>query len=118
MKENVTLSQLKEVANKYSLQIHPWSWTSTFDLKIHNGDVGLPLARVVYSGDLIMNIVMPIKYVLCFFDEFNYKPICTDGWLEIKTLSEFEKHTKELIEYFKKCLVEQRKDFLEKDFDD
>ena len=117
MKENVTISQLEEIATKYSLQIHPWSWTSTFDLKIHNGDVGLPLARVVYSGDLIMTIVMPVKYVLGFFDGLNYKPICTDGCFEIKTLSEFEKHTNELIEYFKKCLVEQRKDFLEKDFD-
>lgn len=115
MKENITISQIEELANKYSLQIKLWCWTSTFDLKIHNG--GLPLARVVYAGDLIMSIVMPVKYILGFFDGFNYKPICTDGWFEIKTLAEFEKHTKKLIEYYKKCLVEQRKDFLEKDFD-
>lgn len=115
MKENVTISQLKELATKYSLQINHWGWTTAFDLKIHNG--GLLLARVAYIGDVITNINMPVKYVLCFFDGFNYKPICTDGLFEIKTLAEFEKHTKELIEYYKKCLVEQRKDFLEKDFD-
>ena len=116
MKENVTLSQLKELANKYSLQIHHWGWTARFDLKIHNG--GLLLARVDYIVDVITNITMPVKYVLYFSNEFKCKHICTDGWLEIKTLSEFEKHTKELIENFKKCLVEQRKDFLENDFDD
>lgn len=115
MKENVTISQLEDVANKYSLQIHHWGWTSRFDLKIHNG--GLLLARVDYDGDLIMNIKMPEKYELHFSNEIKRKNICTDGWLDIKTLAKFEKHTKELIENFKKCLVEQRKDFLEKDFD-
>lgn len=115
MKENVTISQLEDVANKYSLQIHHWGWTTRFDLKIHNG--GLLLAMVDYIGDLITNITMPVKYVLYFSDEFKCKNICTDGWLDIRTLAKFEKHTKELIEYFKKCLVEQRKDFLEKDFD-
>lgn len=117
MKENVTISQLEELANKYSLQIHHWGWTTRFDLKIHNG--GLLLARVDYyeNSDLIMNIRMPVKYLLYFSDEFKCKHICTDGWIDIKTLAKFEKHTKELIEYFKKCLVEQRKDFLEKDFD-
>ena len=36
MKENVTISQLEDVANKYSLQIHHWGWTTRFDLKIHS----------------------------------------------------------------------------------
>lgn len=115
MKEDITISQLEELANKYSLQIHHWGWTTRFDLKIHN--CGLLLARVDYYGDLIVAIKMPEKYELYFSNEFKCKNICTDGWLEIKTLAKFEKHTKELIEYFKKCLVEQRKDFLEKDFD-
>src|SRR5574344_606499 len=114
MKENVTISQLKESANKYSLQIKHWSLTTRFDLKIHNG--GLLLARVDYDGDLIMDIMMPQKYELHYFIGFKYRNICTDGWLKINDLAKFEKHTKELIENFKKCLVEQRKDFLENDF--
>lgn len=113
MKEDITISQLEDVANKYSLQIHHWG--CYFDLKIHNG--GLLLAKVDCIGDLILNITMPEKYELYFSNEFKCKNICTNGWLEIKTLAKFEKHTKELIEYFKKCLVEQRKDFLDKDFD-
>ena len=111
------ISQIEELANKYSLQIHHWGWTTRFDLKIHNG--GLLLARVDYveNGDLITNIKMPEKYELYFSDKFKYKNICTDGWIDVKTLDKFEKQTKKLIEYFKKCLVEQRKDFLENDFD-
>lgn len=115
MKENVTISQLEELATKYSLQIKHWGWTTRFDLKIHSG--GLLLARVDYIGDLITNINMPVKYVLYFSNEFKCKHIFTDGWIDVLTLNDFEKHTKELIENFKKCLVEQRKDFLEKDFD-
>ena len=82
-----------------------------------NDNGGLLLARVDYIGDLITNINMPVKYVLYFSNEFKCKHICTDGWIDVLTLNTFEKHTKKLIEYFKKCLVEQRKDFLEKDFD-
>lgn len=115
MKENITISQLEELANKYSLQIHHWGWTTRFDLKIHNG--GLLLARVDYVDDLIMNIKMPEEYELYFSTEFNCKNICTNGWVDVKTLAKFEKQTKKLIENFKKCLVEQRKAYLEKDFD-
>lgn len=115
MTEDVTISQLEDVANKYSLQIHHWGWTTRFDLKIHNG--GLLLARVYYIGDLITNITMPVKYELYFSNEFKCKNICTYGWIDVLSLNNFEKHTKKLIESFKKCLVEQRKDFLEKDFE-
>lgn len=115
MKENVTISQLEEMSNKYSLHIHHWGWTTRFDLKIHNG--GLLLARVDYGGDLIMDIKMPVKYELYFSNEFNRENIRTNGWLDIKTLAQFEKQTKKLIEEFKKCLVKLRKDFLETDFD-
>lgn len=83
MKENVTISQLEDVANKYSLQIHHWGWTTRFD----NG--GLLLARVDYIGDLITNITMPVKY-----NEFK----CTDGWIDVLSLNNFEKHTKKLID--------------------
>ena len=112
MKENVTLSQLEEIATKYSLQIHHLGWTTIFDLKIDSG--GLLLARIVYNqvDDSIMNIQMPNSYILSFRGRY----IMTEGWVTIRTLANFEKHTKELIENFKKCLVEQRKDFLEKDF--
>lgn len=112
MKENVTLSQLEEIATKYSLQIHHLGWTTIFDLKIDSG--GLLLARINYNqvDDSIMNIQMPNSYILSFRGRY----IMTEGWVTILTLNTFEKHTKKLIEYFKKCLVEQRKDFLEKDF--
>jgi hypothetical protein len=116
MIENVTISQLEEIATKYSLQIHHWGWTTRFDLKIDSG--GLLLARIDYSqaDDIIMNIQMPNSYMLSFRgDKMRY--IMTEGWVTIQSLNDFEKHTKELIENFKKCLVEQRKDFLEKDFD-
>lgn len=115
MKENITISQIEELSNKYSLHIHPWDGCKTFDLKIHNG--GLLLASVSYVDDLITEIRMPVKYELYFSNEFNCKNICTNGWINVKTLARFEKQTKKLIESFKKCLVEQRKDFLEKDFD-
>ena len=74
-------------------------------------------SKKINIGDLITKINMPVKYVLYFSNEFNCKNICTDGWIDIETLTNFEKHTKKLIETFKKCLVEQRKYFLEKDFD-
>lgn len=85
MKENVTISQLEELATKYSLQIKHWGWTTRFDLKIHNG--GLLLARVDYIGDLITNIIMPEKYVLYFSNEFKCKRICTDGWIDVLSLN-------------------------------
>lgn len=115
MKENITISQLEEMSNKYSLHIHPWGWTQTFDLKIHNG--GLLLARVNFYNDLIVAIRMPEKYELHFSNTLNRENICTNGWVDVKTLAQFEKQTKKLIEEFKKCLVKQRKDFLETDFD-
>ena len=116
MKENITISQLEEMANKYSLQIHPWGWTTRFDLKIDSG--GLLLARIDYNqtNDSIMNIQMPNSYMLSLRCE-KMRCIMAVGWVTIQTLNAFEKQTKKLIENFKKCLVEQRKDFLEKDFD-
>lgn len=115
MKENITLSQLEELSNKYGLLIHYWGWTKTFDLKIHNG--GLLLARVNFDNDLIAAIRMPVKYELHFSDTLNRENICTNGWVDVETLVQFENQTKKLIENFKKCLVKLRKDFLETDFD-
>ena len=115
MKENITISQLEEMSNKYGLHIHPWSWCKTFDLKIHNG--GLLLARVNFDNDLIVAIRMPDKYGVFYSDVFNRENIGTSGWIDVTTLAQFEKQTKKLIEEFKKCLVKLRKDFLEKDFD-
>ena len=116
MKENLFLSQFEELANKYSLQIHHWGWTTRFDLKLDGG--GLLLARIDYNqtDDSIMNVQMPDRYVLSFRgDKMRY--IMSDGWISIPTLKAFENHTIYLIENYKKCLVEQRKDFLENDFD-
>lgn len=116
MKENLFLSQLEELANKYNLQIHHWGLSTRFDLKIDSG--GLLLARIDYNqtNDSIMNIQMPNSYMLSLRCE-KMRCIMAVGWVTIQTLNAFEKHTKELIENFKKCLVEQRKEFLETDFD-
>lgn len=117
LEEYITISQLEKVTNKYSgnLQIQPWDWSNTFDLKIHNG---LLLARVDYfdDSDLIAKIIMPIKYRLYFSTELNCRNIGSYGLFNIKTLDEFENQTRILLENYKKCLVEQRKDFLENDF--
>lgn len=71
MNEYITISQLEEVANKYSsnLQIQPWSYTKTFYLRINNG---LLLARVDYFDD---SDLMPKKYKLYFSPELNYRNI-------------------------------------------
>lgn len=93
---------------QYSLEIQKPGYT------LYGKYKGISFFEGTISGkadDKILNVLMP--YNLTTFNgeitfSGNYYPI---------TLENIEIQLKKLIENFKKCLVEQRKDFLEKDFD-
>lgn len=114
MTEDVKVSKIIELADKYSLKVADYQFSTKFDLKL---SCGLLVARVKYTefDNSVVNIEMPEGYTTFSGDGGNRYILCK-GWVNAQGLFSFERKLKFLLENFKKCEVECRKLDLEKDF--
>lgn len=115
MTENVKVSKIIELADKYSLKVSDYQFSTKFDLKL---SCGLLVARVKYTEfyNSVVNIEMPEGYTTFPGNEGQCYILCK-GWMNAQGLVSFERKLKFLLENFKKCEIECRKLELEKDFD-
>ena len=115
MTEDVKISKIIELADKYNLKVENYRFSSKFDLKL---SCGLLVARVDYTefDDLVVNIEMPEKYVTGFPSDEGHRFILCQGWMQAQGLFSFERKVKFLLENLKRCEVECRKLDLESDF--
>lgn len=115
MTEDVNVSKILEIADKYSLKVADYQFSPKFDVKL---SCGLLVARVKYAvyNDLVENIEMPEGYTTFPGNEGQCYILCK-GWVNVQGLFSFERKVKFLLENYKKCEVECRKLELEKDFD-
>lgn len=115
MTEDVNVSKIIEIADKYSLKVADYQFSPKFDLKM---SCGLLVARVKYAvyNDLVENIEMPKKYT-SWPGDGGHRYIMCQGWMYAQGLFSFERKVQFLLENYKKCEVECRKLDLENDFD-
>jgi hypothetical protein len=114
MTEDVNVSKILDIANKYSLKVADYQFSPKFDVKL---SCGLLVARVKYAvyNDLVENIEMPQGYTSLSGDD-GHRYILCQGWMQAQGLFSFERKVKFLLENFKRCEVECRKLELENDF--
>ena len=115
MTEDVKISKILEIANKYNLKVADYQFSpNKFDVKL---SCGLLVARVKYAvyNDLVEYIEMPQGYT-SWPDDGNYRYILCKGWMQAQGLFSFERKLQFLLENYKKCEVECRKLDLENDF--
>ena len=114
MIEDVKVSDILEIADKYSLKVADYQFSPNFDLKM---SCGLLVARVKYTefDNSVVNIEMPEGYTSFLGAEGNRYILCK-GWVNAQGLFSFERKLKFILENFKKCEVECRKLELESDF--
>lgn len=111
MTEDVKISKIIELANKYNLKVCKYIFNPQLDLKL---SCELLVAKVKYTTfDDVVNIEMPKKYISDLLSE----SIVCQGWWQPQGLFSFERKIKFLLENYKKCVVEYRKFALENDFD-
>lgn len=115
MTEDVNVSKILELADKYSLKVTDYQFSTKFDLKM---SCGLLVARVKYTefDNSVVIIEMPEGYTTFSGNDGHIYILCK-GWVNAQGLFSFERKLKFLLENFKKCEVECRKLELEKDFD-
>lgn len=114
MTEDVNVSKIIDLANKYNLKVEDYRFSPKFDVKM---SCGLLVARIKYTtfNDLIENIEMPQGYITWPGDGGNKYILCK-GWMNAQGLFSFERKVQFLLENYKKCEVECRKLELENDF--
>ena len=108
MTEDVKISKIIELADKYNLKVEKYKFSYKISLKL---SCGMHVAIVEYTSfDDVVNIEMPREYIT----SFPY--ILCQGRMQAQGLFSFERKVKFLLENFKKCEVECRKLELENDF--
>lgn len=114
MTENVNVSKIIELADKYSLKVSDYQFSTKFELKM---SCGLLVARIKYTefDNSVVNIEMPEGYTSFLGAEGHIYILC-QGWVNTQGLFSFERKLKFLLEDYKKCEVECRKLELENDF--
>lgn len=114
MIEDVNVSKILEIADKYNLKIADYQFSPKFDVKM---SCGLLVARVKYAvyNDLVENIEMPKEYT-SWPGDGGHRYIMCQGWMNAQGLFSFERKVQFLLENYKKCEVECRKLDLENDF--
>lgn len=115
MTEDVKISKIIELANKYNLKVEKYKFCYKISLKM---SCGLLVARIKYTtfNDLIEYIEMPQGYTTCPGDGGNKYILLCNGWMNAQGLFSFERKLQFLLENYKKCEVECRKLDLENDF--
>lgn len=121
MIEDVNISKIIELANKYSLKVFKYNFNTIVELQVPCGLLGnLLIARIKYTefNNLVKNIEMPEKYITAtvYSNSVNNIEICYQGWFDAHSLFSFERQLKFLLEDIKKCEVEFRRLELENDF--
>lgn len=114
MTEDVNVSNIIEIANKYNLKVEDYRFSPKFDVKM---SCGLLVARIKYTtfNDLVENIEMPKEYT-SWPGDGGHRYIMCQGWMNAQGLFSFERKVQFLLENYKKCAVECRKLDLENDF--
>jgi hypothetical protein len=84
MTEDVKISKIIELADKYNLKVEDYSFSPKFDVKL---SCGLLIARIKYStyNDLIEYIEMPQGYT-SWPGDGNYRYILCKGWIQAQGL--------------------------------
>lgn len=114
MTEDVKISKIIELADKYNLKVEKHKFCYKISLKM---SCGLLVATVEYTSfDDVVNIEMPREYTTGFPGDGNHRYILCQGWMQAQGLFSFERKVKFLLENFKRCEVECRKLELENDF--
>ena len=114
MTEDVKISKIIELANKYNLKVEKYKFCYKISLKM---SCGLLVAIVEYTSfDYVVNIEMPREYITCFLGDEGPRFIICHGWMNAQGLFSFERKLQFLLENHKKCEVECRKLDLENDF--
>ena len=115
MTEDVNVSKIIELANKYNLKVEKYKFNYIIILKL---SCGLIVARIKYTtfNDLVEYIEMPEEYITDFLSDDGHRYILCQGWIQAQGLFSFERKVKFLLENFKRCEVERRKLDLENDF--
>lgn len=121
MTEDVNISKIIELANKYSLKVFKYKFNTIVELQVPCGLLGnLLIARIKYTefNNLVKNIEMPEKYITTtvYSNSVNNIEICCQGWMQAQGLFSFERKLQFLLENYKKCEVEFRRLELENDF--
>lgn len=113
MIEDVDVSDIIELANKYNLKVEYYRFSPKVDVKL---SCGLLVARIKYTtfNELVENIEMPREYITGFPKGHRY--ILIKGWINAQSLFSFERKLQFLLENYKKCKCECRKLELENDF--
>ena len=96
MTEDVNVSKIIEVANKYNLKVGDYKFSPKFDVKL---SCGLLVARIKYTtyNDLIENIEMPQGYTIWPVDDIHRYILCK-GWMQAQGLFSFERKIQFLLE--------------------
>lgn len=114
MTEDVKISKIIELADKYNLKVEKYKFSYKISLKM---SCGLLVATVEYTSfDNVVNIEMPREYITGFPSDEGHRFILCQGWMQAQGLFSFERKVKFLLENFKRCEVECRKLELENDF--
>lgn len=115
MTEDVNISKIIELADKYNLKVAEYQFSPKFDVKL---SCGLLVAKITYSrfNKLVENIEMPQEYTSWQGGD-GHRYMGCQGWMQAQGLFSFERKIKFLLENYKKCEVECRKLELENDFD-
>lgn len=84
MIEDVKVSKILELADKYSLKVADYQFSPKFDLKM---SCGLLVARVKYAvyNDLVENIEMPKEYT-SWPGDGGHRYIMCQGWMNAQGL--------------------------------
>lgn len=114
MTEDVKISKIIELANKYNLKVEKYKFSYKISLKM---SCELLVATVEYTSFyVIVNIEMPREYITGFLCDEGHRFILCQGWMQAQGLFSFERKLQFLLENHKKCEVECRKLDLENDF--
>lgn len=114
MTEDVKISKIIELANKYNLKVEKYKFSYKISLKM---SCELLVATVEYTSfDVVVNIEMPREYITGFLGDEGHRFILCQGWMQVQGLFSFERKLQFLFENYKKCEVEYRKLDLENDF--
>lgn len=89
MTEDVKISKIIELADKYNLKVEKYKFSYKISLKM---SCELLVATVEYTSFyVIVNIEMPREYITGFLCDEGHRFILCQGWMQVQGLFSFER---------------------------